>query len=244
MRAPIFNAIPTLPAVYKQLSEISKAEFDGIELEAIAVVLVRDTFMARVVRSPFDGKPHLYSVYLHQRSGGVQCVADFATPQEAIAYGGRIAEACGLPVTGGLKELRVMHVPGKGYLSRSAVTGPDVADMRRVVGTRHASLRLVQQPADAAIYHLDQATLEPEAQWVNFADAEALFAPHDNSAFILPPSLIPADQRQDFLQWADDGGYDQSYFNRWDAKSRELEQNYLDEMADAMAEATPFQTAG
>lgn len=51
-----------------------------------------------------------------------------------------------------------------------------------------------------------------------------------------PPSLIPANAWLDFLEWARDGGYDESYFNRWDSKSRALEQAYLDECADAMME--------
>ncbi|ATS86760.1 MULTISPECIES: HU family DNA-binding protein [Xanthomonas] len=43
-----------------------------------------------------------------------------------------------------------------------------------------------------------------------------------------PPSLIPEDQRADFLAWAREGGYDESYFNRWDSKSRQLEEDYLE----------------
>lgn len=46
-----------------------------------------------------------------------------------------------------------------------------------------------------------------------------------------PPSLIPPDLWSDFMEWASDGGYDESYFNRWDSKSRTLEQTYLDERA-------------
>lgn len=46
-----------------------------------------------------------------------------------------------------------------------------------------------------------------------------------------PPSLVPPEQWSAFLEWARDGGYDESYFNRWDSKSRALEQAYLDERA-------------
>lgn len=49
------------------------------------------------------------------------------------------------------------------------------------------------------------------------------------NASSLPPSLIPEDQKQDFLEWARDGGYDESYFDRYDSKSRELEQTFLEE---------------
>lgn len=51
-----------------------------------------------------------------------------------------------------------------------------------------------------------------------------------------PPPLIPAGQWQDFVQWANDGGYDQSYFDRWDSKSLSLQQTYLDEMEETRME--------
>ncbi len=49
-----------------------------------------------------------------------------------------------------------------------------------------------------------------------------------------PPPLIPAEQWAEFCEWARDGGYDQSWFNRWDSKSLQLQQMYLDEL-DEMA---------
>jgi hypothetical protein len=49
-----------------------------------------------------------------------------------------------------------------------------------------------------------------------------------------PPPLIPAEQWAEFCEWAHDGGYDQSWFNRWDSKSLQLQQMYLDEL-DEMA---------
>ena len=52
-----------------------------------------------------------------------------------------------------------------------------------------------------------------------------------------PPSLIPKGQWDDFMEWARDGGYDESYFNRWDSKSRELEKRYLEEMEEQAQEA-------
>lgn len=47
-----------------------------------------------------------------------------------------------------------------------------------------------------------------------------------------PPPLIPTEKWADFCEWARDGGYDQSYFNRYDSKSLELQQEYLDEQRE------------
>lgn len=48
-----------------------------------------------------------------------------------------------------------------------------------------------------------------------------------------PPSIIPAIQWNDFCEWARDGGYDQSYFNRFDSKSLALQELYLEELRDS-----------
>lgn len=45
-------------------------------------------------------------------------------------------------------------------------------------------------------------------------------------------SAVPPELQQEFLEWAKDGGYDQSYFNRWDSKSRALEEAFLSERAE------------
>ncbi len=45
-------------------------------------------------------------------------------------------------------------------------------------------------------------------------------------------SVVPPELQQEFLEWAQDGGYDQSYFNRWDSKSRALEETFLSERAE------------
>lgn len=42
-----------------------------------------------------------------------------------------------------------------------------------------------------------------------------------------PELLISPEEWPDFCEWASDGGYDQSYFNRWDSKSLELQRQYL-----------------
>ena len=51
--------------------------------------------------------------------------------------------------------------------------------------------------------------------------------PGDASA--VPPSLVPASRWQEFVEWAADGGYDESRHNRWDSKSQELERLFLEE---------------
>lgn len=33
-----------------------------------------------------------------------------------------------------------------------------------------------------------------------------------------------------FCEWAKEGGYDESYFNRWDSKSLALQAQYLEEL--------------
>jgi len=47
-----------------------------------------------------------------------------------------------------------------------------------------------------------------------------------------PKQLIPPEDWLDFCEWARYGGYDQSYFNRWDSKSLALQQQYLDELKE------------
>lgn len=44
-----------------------------------------------------------------------------------------------------------------------------------------------------------------------------------------PEPLVSNEDWSDFCEWARDGGYDQSYFNRWDSKSLALQQQYLGE---------------
>lgn len=48
------------------------------------------------------------------------------------------------------------------------------------------------------------------------------------NAIEIPKSLIPMSQKADFFEWARDGGYDESHFNRYDSKSRALEETYLE----------------
>jgi hypothetical protein len=45
-----------------------------------------------------------------------------------------------------------------------------------------------------------------------------------------PPSIVPADLWSDFVSWARDGGYDESYFDRWDSKSVALQVAFLAEL--------------
>lgn len=45
-------------------------------------------------------------------------------------------------------------------------------------------------------------------------------------------SIVPPELTKEFLEWARDGGYDESYFNRWDSKSRALEEMFLSELSE------------
>lgn len=53
-----------------------------------------------------------------------------------------------------------------------------------------------------------------------------------NDAMILPENLITPEQWAEFCEWAEDGGYDQSYFNRWDSKSYALQKQFLEEQRE------------
>ena len=52
---------------------------------------------------------------------------------------------------------------------------------------------------------------------------------HKELASDLPKPLVGPDEWSDFVEWAHDGGYDESYFNRWDSKSYYLQVQYIDE---------------
>ena len=57
----------------------------------------------------------------------------------------------------------------------------------------------------------------------------------DNSLTDPLKSLIPSELLEEFRDWARDGGYDESYFNRWDSKSRHLEETFLQERREVSA---------
>jgi hypothetical protein len=57
-------------------------------------------------------------------------------------------------------------------------------------------------------------------------------ADQNNPSNDLLKSVIPAHLYHEFLEWARDGGYDESYFNRWDSKSRVLEEEFLMERTE------------
>lgn len=55
---------------------------------------------------------------------------------------------------------------------------------------------------------------------------------HGNTIHDPLRSVVPPELQKEFLEWAEDGGYDESYFNRWDSKSRVLEELFLSERAE------------
>lgn len=44
-----------------------------------------------------------------------------------------------------------------------------------------------------------------------------------------PRPIVEASRWEDFLSWANDCGYDESYFNRFDSKSLEIQLTFLEE---------------
>ncbi|NTF18040.1 hypothetical protein G6L37_06455 [Agrobacterium rubi] len=52
----------------------------------------------------------------------------------------------------------------------------------------------------------------------------------------VPPPLVPASRYQDFVQWASECGYDESYFNRWDSKYQEIQSLFLEEVLEVEEE--------
>jgi hypothetical protein len=51
-------------------------------------------------------------------------------------------------------------------------------------------------------------------------------------AAIVPPPLVQPSRWNEFIEWARDGGYDESWFNRWDSKFHELQRVFLDETSE------------
>lgn len=49
-------------------------------------------------------------------------------------------------------------------------------------------------------------------------------------AHLVPEPLVPASRWHEFVEWANDGGYDESWHNRWDSKSQELQRTFLEEV--------------
>lgn len=60
------------------------------------------------------------------------------------------------------------------------------------------------------------------------------------SADRLPPSPVPATRREEFAEWARDGGYDESYFDRWDSRSLALEEAFMEQCPQLEAPAASF----
>ncbi|WP_454909849.1 hypothetical protein [Variovorax gossypii] len=139
MRTSLFAEIPVTPSLlYPEISDIPKSGFRWVEVEPIAAVLdVSSTvYFARIIASPEDGPLALCSVYLRQDSGGVVCIGDFSTKEDAMEYATQVGNARDLEVRGSLFDLRVREVPGMGYVADPRETGPYTRD-----------------PAKAALYH-------------------------------------------------------------------------------------------
>lgn len=124
--------------MYGHVSDIPKAGYKAIEVEAIAIE--KDPggkcYCARVICSPEDGPLRMCSVYLREEGGGALCIADLPTKEEAFDYAAKVSQARGWQVRGTIYDLRIREVPGKGYLADPREPGPFTLD-----------------PAKAALYH-------------------------------------------------------------------------------------------
>lgn len=69
------------------LCELGLNEFNGIEIQG-----VRSEGEAIEVN---NSSPEFFSVYLHRKTGGVQCVGDFGSPRRAAAFAESISRTTG-----------------------------------------------------------------------------------------------------------------------------------------------------
>ena len=149
--------------LYPSIAEIPTKGFKGIEVEAIAIEKDHGgkVYCTRLVFSPEDGPLKMCSVYLREEGGGVVCVADLPTKEEALDYALKVGEARRWPVNGSIWQLRIREVPGKGYVADPREPAPFTFD-----------------PAKAALYHHTIATKDlfaggpaEHGRWISFAEA-------------------------------------------------------------------------
>ena len=55
-----------------------------------------------------DEHPQFYSVYLHRKEGGVECVGDFSAEADANTFATELHQKYGYPVTYGAAQLRAL----------------------------------------------------------------------------------------------------------------------------------------
>jgi hypothetical protein len=77
---------------YAKTIILNPADYDGLEVHGVRDCAdefgITDGTACEV---DDDGNPEFYSVYAHLREGGLECIGDFATGVDAVAYGALIA---------------------------------------------------------------------------------------------------------------------------------------------------------
>lgn len=89
---PVIAGVTESRMVCATIASETSDVFDAIEISGCAFV-----GGDAVARCP-AATAEFFSVYLHYRDGGADCVGDFATVERARAYAGQIRDAFGWPV--------------------------------------------------------------------------------------------------------------------------------------------------
>lgn len=80
------------------ITEANKRDFDAVEVHPVMSWQDPDDSSSYLceVCDPVTDEPSFWSAYVHLVEGGVDCIGDFATEQQAIDYAIEIAEKFGL----------------------------------------------------------------------------------------------------------------------------------------------------
>ncbi|VBI24607.1 hypothetical protein [Burkholderia pseudomallei] len=90
----MFNGFPEEKLAREVITTAGVDAFDAIEISGCMFV-AGDCVEA--CTEP-DDVPAFFSVYLHWKTGGVECVGDLATAERARAYAAQIRDAFGWPI--------------------------------------------------------------------------------------------------------------------------------------------------
>ncbi|QHS09009.1 hypothetical protein [Sinimarinibacterium sp. NLF-5-8] len=76
------------------MSDLDMSVFDAVEVHGCTVV---DDYDGReIIEQTADGVPDFWSVYLHYKSGGLDCIADFRDEHQAKLFADQMARQHGL----------------------------------------------------------------------------------------------------------------------------------------------------
>lgn len=167
--SPMTDRMPTVPWTRcSSVEAMPLARARAIEIHAVAMQRVGNYLSRQLIVSPADGALAFLSVYVSDADDGLVCMANFGTPQEAIAYATEIERAAGRPLlnrTAGVFGLQIQRVEGKGYGAASGLAGgaaftPD--PMKAILASRT---------------WLDLLDVDPQGgaqQWVSWLNAKVL----------------------------------------------------------------------